>query len=183
MKYDEVKRHYQNLLDGEIRRLIKNIKMLDKIGRSVLLEEVIRRGFPSEEIENLKRNVIELSDENINQLLFDFVNSDCPICGKRNGTLSGISIRRAISILIYTFTRETYVIGCEVCLKKLLNKDQILTLCFGWWSMPFGLIITPMYIIHNIKEKKKIGKVDERLRDWVIDNIKLVKNKLNIEKF
>ncbi|MEJ5283668.1 MAG: hypothetical protein WHS77_01340 [Brevinematales bacterium] len=48
--------------------------------------------------------------------------------------------------------------------------------------MPFGLILTPMYVIHNIKEKKKIGKVDERLRDWVIDNIKLVKNKLNIEK-
>jgi hypothetical protein len=181
MGYNDVKSYYQTMFDGEIRQLIKEANTLDSIGKKVLLEEAIRRGFDKEEINDLEKDLAELSDDKINQLTMDFTRSSCPICGQRRSSLSGITIKRAISILLVTFTKKQYVIGCKPCLEELLNKAQNITIFFGWWGIPFGLIFTPLYIINNIKAKNNIGIIDEQFKNWIIDNRKSIKEKLKLE--
>jgi hypothetical protein len=57
-----------------------------------------------------------------------------------------------ISVLVMTFKRSSnihFVRGGESRLVKGLPYTM-LSLLFGWWGFPFGLIYTPMALIENL---------------------------------
>jgi hypothetical protein len=77
-------------------------------------------------------------------------NGHCPVCSRRGGEIELRKSYKAISYLIMTRWGEYPIISCSSCHRKKILGDLILTLCFGWWGFPWGLIITPVQLIRNI---------------------------------
>lgn len=63
-----------------------------------------------------------------------------------------------ISVLVMTFKRSSevhYIRPGESAVAKSLPYT-LLSLCFGWWGFPFGLIYTPWALIVNLGGGKDV---------------------------
>jgi hypothetical protein len=77
-------------------------------------------------------------------------NGPCPVCSRRGG---GIELRKsytAISYVIMTSWGSYPIISCSSCHRRKVLGDFILTLLFGWWGFPWGMIMTPVQLFRNI---------------------------------
>ena len=92
-----------------------------------------------------KKEVKEIINTHAEQLLDCF----CPLCNKRKG-INALTINTAFSILILTFRHTNIEIGCKECLKEKVKKANIMSLCCGIWSLPFGIPATLFAIFKNI---------------------------------
>ncbi|WP_427867506.1 MAG0920 family protein [Mycoplasmopsis arginini] len=79
-----------------------------------------------------------------------------------------------ILIFIFVFTLITYLVFYFTVSKKIDFYDSILLVII------FGVILEPLYFL--IKGLIKINKTKKNIRDWIIENEKIEKSHLNIEK-
>lgn len=74
----------------------------------------------------------------------------CPKCGGPGPVDVHRSYRICSAILVSRWTNIP-----EVCCKKCAIKSQVVgivySLLLGWWSVPWGIILTPLQVIKNIK--------------------------------
>jgi hypothetical protein len=77
-------------------------------------------------------------------------NGNCPVCSQRGEEIELRKSYKAISYVIMTRWGVYPIISCSSCHRKKVLGDFFLTLLFGWWGFPWGLIITPVQLIRNI---------------------------------
>lgn len=77
-------------------------------------------------------------------------NEPCPVCNRRGGEIEFRKSYKAISYLIMTSWGSYPIISCPPCHRKKVLGDFILTLLFGWWGFPWGIIMTPVQLFRNI---------------------------------
>ena len=96
-----------------------------------------------------KKEIKEIINTHAEQLLDCF----CPLCNKRKG-INALTINTVFSILILTFRHTNIEIGWKECLKEKVKKANIMSLCCGIWSLPFGIPVTLFAIFKNIHSLK-----------------------------
>jgi hypothetical protein len=77
-------------------------------------------------------------------------NGLCPVCSRRGEEIELRKSYKAISYLIMTSWGAYPIISCSSCHRKKVFGHFLLTFFFGWWGLPWGLIITPVQLIRNI---------------------------------
>lgn len=73
----------------------------------------------------------------------------CPKCS-RPGPVDVHFSHSVWSIFILTIWRSTPHIACRRCARTRQALGAVGCFIFGWWGIPFGLILTPIQIIRNI---------------------------------
>lgn len=94
----------------------------------------------------------------------------CQNCGKFDHTLRIAAFPYVISILIITFKRYEAGVFCDKCRSVKSTKWAVISLLFGLWGIPFGIIFTiESLIVNALKGKKPKEENKELLRQlaWV----------------
>ena len=116
-----------------------------------------------------KKEIKEIINTHAEQLLDCF----CPLCNKRKG-INALTVNTVFSILILTFRHTNIEIGCRECLKEKVKKANIMSLCCGIWSFPFGIPVTLFAIFKNIHSLKYLNMdiPTKALKKYVLEAVK-----------
>lgn len=165
-----LRNNYSRFSDDKIFKLAKEeLFQLNEEAVIVLKEEVIKRQLPL--IELIKNNLSY--QENINALIdghSDYVrNLPCPICGSEEYLLNAVVVSSVTSYIVFTRHAKDFHIGCPPCLTQKKNSAEGITLAFGWWGFPFGIIETFSGISRNTAAQNIInsGEMSEHLTNLV----------------
>ncbi len=105
-------------------------------------EKIYEFSLEYENLNHDRNKKIALIGERLNQC-------KCPICNKRND-VNVIEAHRIFSFFIFTKFQDKYIIGCKKCIKNEIKKENLLSFVLGIWSVPWGLLATPIVIVINI---------------------------------
>ncbi|MDR1958047.1 MAG: hypothetical protein LBQ54_03220 [Planctomycetaceae bacterium] len=97
--------------------------------------------FTNQAYETVPEELVEESLEKIHQ-------GECPYCGGP-GPVDFHYSYRVMSFLILTQYRTIPKISCASCAKKSNLWNFLVTFVMGWWGVPFGLVLTPIYLARN----------------------------------
>ncbi len=89
------------------------------------------------------------SDQTVEAFSTEIFNGTCPECDSP-GPIDVHKSYFVYSFLISTNYRTNENVLCKKCATKKQWSDLIRSFFFGWWGLPFGLIITPIMIVANI---------------------------------
>ena len=154
------------------------IREYDTLYKKYNIKEFTGKYF-SEQLEEIK-NAVDLKSmskkeikEIINTHAEQLLDCFCPLCNKRKG-INALTINTAVSILILTFRHTNIEIGCKECLKEKVKKANIMSLCCGIWSLPFGIPVTLFAIFKNIHSLKYLNMdiPTKTLKKYVLKAIK-----------
>ena len=73
----------------------------------------------------------------------------CPRC-KGSGPVDVHMSHRIYSLILYSSWRSRPHICCRSCGVKSQVGDTLYCLLFGWWGIPWGLVLTPVQIFKNM---------------------------------
>jgi hypothetical protein len=73
----------------------------------------------------------------------------CPVC-KGPGPVDVHVSHRAISFLIATSWSSRPLVACRNCGQRQKVKDALFSLAFGWWGLPWGLLVTPVQVLNDL---------------------------------
>ena len=73
----------------------------------------------------------------------------CPRC-KGSGPVDVRITHRAVSAIAVTWRQSRRIVGCRGCGVRAQLLDSAITLLFGWWGFPWGIIYTPIQIGRNV---------------------------------
>ncbi|MDR2762258.1 MAG: hypothetical protein LBB88_06605 [Planctomycetaceae bacterium] len=85
----------------------------------------------------------------IEQQMNEFHQGDCPQCGGP-GPVDIHYSYRCISLLFTSICNTVPHVSCRYCARSSKLKNLFITVFFGWWMFPVGLILTPIFIIKNL---------------------------------
>lgn len=186
MDIKEVEKYYQEKSDEEI------VKIATKHGVGLrpevfgIIENEIKKRNLDPNILNgaIAQNTIYTYDEldNYAQLL---QNLPCPKCYNTRSKLNA-TVAYTIKGLIYiSVTKKSLHIACPNCSDKISDQAIRTSLLLGWWSIPGGIIKTPIYLYKNYREKKENNapKANTTLLAFTLENIGFIETyKDNKEK-
>jgi len=73
----------------------------------------------------------------------------CPRC-KGAGPVDVRRSHRAFSAIFVTWRQSRQLLACRSCGVRAQLLDSAITLIFGWWGFPWGIIYTPIQLGRNI---------------------------------
>ncbi len=73
----------------------------------------------------------------------------CPEC-QGPGPVDVHTSYRVWSALIYTSWSSHPKLSCRACGRKAKLKDGLVSLFVGWWGIPWGMLVTPVYLGRNL---------------------------------
>jgi len=97
----------------------------------------------------------EIPKETVFQHACEIKESPCPLCNKSTSKTEVRHYYRVYSVGILTSWTKKRHICCLSCGRKMNFWSLVFCTLFGWWGVPWGLIITPAQIIANIAEMFK----------------------------
>ena len=74
--------------------------------------------------------------------------SQCPRCGGA-GPVDLHSSHWVYSALVFTKWSSQPEVCCRSCGRKKQLTNGVFSLAFGWWGVPFGLLLTPVQVARN----------------------------------
>ncbi len=77
--------------------------------------------------------------------------SDCPFCN-RSGPLDLQRSYRIWSAVFVSSVTTQVQISCRACGNRRRLADALFCLFLGWWSVPEGILLTPVQIVCNLWE-------------------------------
>ncbi|MFH0888984.1 MAG: tetratricopeptide repeat protein [Planctomycetota bacterium] len=167
MNIDELRKNYSGMTDRQILDIATEVNKLTKDGQIVLKEEMEKR--------NLDKNTMDigltqLSDGETDKLINDFIQSLCPICGKKTG-INGLYINRSNIIYI----EKEFIFGCRDCLIKELSKEESKTwkyILLAMFIFTIPILITKLTASdRNDRAKNKINTNNtDELITWIKEN-------------
>ncbi|MEQ8745821.1 hypothetical protein [Pyruvatibacter sp.] len=113
-------------------------------------------------------NARELPPEIVAHELLQLYESECPTCG-RPGPIDLHAAHFVWSFLIVSRRRSQQFLCCRRCGMKRKLYGMAATSLAGWWSLPLGVILTPIFIVQNIREmgRPAAGAPSARLETYV----------------
>jgi hypothetical protein len=91
----------------------------------------------------------EVPEDLVQRRLVDVHQGECPKCG-RPGPIDVHVSHRVWSAIHLTSWKSRPQLSCRTCGVKAQLADTMFSLAFGWWGVPFGLILTPVQVGRNI---------------------------------
>ncbi|WP_426208965.1 hypothetical protein [Massilia sp. TWP1-3-3] len=91
----------------------------------------------------------------------------CPDCGSSESVIEIRYHYRVVSALYFTSYQRKSRFCCVACGRKQNFKSFLFTFFLGWWGVPFGLIMTPTYLIANLGELREQRSGGEPSEDLV----------------
>ncbi len=82
---------------------------------------------------------------------------NCPQCGGP-GPVDLHSHYRVWSAFYMTRWMEQRILACAACARKAQRKSIGYCLLLGWWGIPWGLFMTPVQVVKNIRASVRAGK-------------------------
>ena len=76
---------------------------------------------------------------------------NCPLCGKEKN-ISVLEIRLVIGVIFISHNKKHYYVGCRKCLNLEILKANVISVFFGWWSIPYGPFHTIYAIFKNLQK-------------------------------
>jgi hypothetical protein len=74
----------------------------------------------------------------------------CPICKRQDGPIDVHAAHRVVSLLIVTQWATQRHVSCRRCGRNKQLLAIIQSAVWGWWGIPWGLVITPIQIVRNV---------------------------------
>jgi len=95
------------------------------------------------------RTAETFSDQTVEAFSAEIYNGSCPECDGP-GPIDVHKSYFVYSFVLSTNYRTNENVLCKQCATKKQWSDLFRSFFFGWWGLPFGLIITPIMIVANI---------------------------------
>lgn len=105
-----------------------------------------KKCYEADEINRIAKHV---PNDTVISLAKKIRNGKCPMC-QGNGPIDVHKSYFAYSVIIYTSYKTKEHIVCRECARKKQILDLLLCSVFGWWGLPFGIIITPVQLLKNV---------------------------------
>ncbi len=102
-------------------------------------------------------------------------NFKCQRCGVTDHTLRIVHFPYAVSLIFVTLKRGWGGIFCSECRKEEMAKAKFISLFFGWWGLPWGIVYTLKSLFSfwgeipnqvNAEYVKALGRVLYNLGDY-----------------
>jgi hypothetical protein len=74
----------------------------------------------------------------------------CPKC-RGNGPVEVYRVHKVWSALIITSWSSVRQVSCRSCASKAQLGGIAFSLLLGWWGFPWGLILTPVQVVRNLR--------------------------------
>ncbi len=126
----------------------------DTCGTSILFGGVRDDGFrfcnvQCQERGGLLKAAKRLPEELVSHQVQLVHRGDCPKCGGP-GPVDVHTSYTVWSAVVLTSWRERPQVCCRPCGNKSRVVGAFTSMLFGWWGIPFGLVITPVQIFRNV---------------------------------
>lgn len=111
----------------------------------------------------------QIPDDAVRQRVLEIHQGACPVCGGR-GPVDLHTSYLVWSALLFTSSRSRSRISCKACGDRRKWGDAALSMVFGWWGLPFGLVMTPVQIARNLgslSNKSQFGRPSLQLQ-WFV---------------
>lgn len=73
----------------------------------------------------------------------------CPHC-QSSSLVDAYTSYQITSFFVVTTTKTLLHISCQECGRKEQMKSLLMSMLLGWWGVPVGFFLTPLYVIKNI---------------------------------
>ncbi len=93
----------------------------------------------------------QVPDDMLDEYVRKVHEGQCPHC-KGKGPVDVHMSHQVWSALLLTSWKSKQKISCKSCGIKSQFAQMFISLLFGWWGFPWGLIMTPVQIIRNVVE-------------------------------
>lgn len=141
-------------------RQTRGTKECDFCGSSARLSAVLNEGqrFCSKACLR-KARLLEVSEDIPAEAIYRHAvaikNGSCPECRQSGSRTEVRTYHRVWSIGLFTqWTHRTHIC-CHACGRKTNFGSIMFCVLFGWWSVPWGLVMTPAQIMANITQMLK----------------------------
>ena len=95
---------------------------------------------------SITKNVpAEVLDRKVEEVWRD----NCPQC-RQLGPVDVHKVHEVWSALILTRWTTKVQVSCRSCAIKRQLGGAAFSFCFGWWGIPWGLVLTPVQITRNV---------------------------------
>jgi len=74
----------------------------------------------------------------------------CPSCGRRGSPIDVHVSHRVYSLLVMTSWSSHPEVSCRACGNRRRLGAFGFSLVFGWWGLPWGLVMTPIQLVRNL---------------------------------
>lgn len=101
------------------------------------------------EADEVNRIALQIQQDDVISLTNKIRNGKCPVC-QGHGPIDVHKSYFVYSVIIYTRYKTKEHIMCRECARKKQLSDLLLSFLFGWWGIPFGILITPVQITKTI---------------------------------
>jgi len=91
----------------------------------------------------------EIPADVVKELAREVHSSACPVCGKRRGPVDVHTAHRVWSFIVWSSWVSRPRVSCRSCGLKFQFTATLSSLLFGWWGIPWGLIMTPVQVSKN----------------------------------
>lgn len=81
---------------------------------------------------------------------YDAHQQNCPVCGGA-GPVDIYTSHTAFSLFWITSWKSQPRLCCARCGTAAIRRGLITTALFGWWGIPFGIVMTPWQLYNGVK--------------------------------
>jgi hypothetical protein len=171
---EEIAKHYARKTDAELERIATQDAAHLRPGVFGIIEnEIKRRNLNPELVKGVLAQNKIYTNEEIEKFSKLIRNLPCPLCGNNKDKLNGTISHTFKSFFVITISDTEMTIACPDCLDKKNNAAITSTALLGWWSIPWGIFKTPLYIYRNIvaKEQNRCGFPNKILMSFTLSNM------------
>jgi hypothetical protein len=112
---EHVKNAYESFTDSKLEFIaLHEIIDLDEETRLILFNEVKKRGLSKDIIQAVKKQIEDISDDELKKLVEEYRKTPCPICNTTGSLLNGFMLKKDY--------KDYYIIGCHSCIKLEVAK-------------------------------------------------------------
>jgi hypothetical protein len=90
-----------------------------------------------------------LPEREVRQRVWELYKGTCPCCGGEGPTDIRTSYR-VFSLVLLTRWSSHPKLACRGCGARSQLLAIALSVLFGWWGLPWGLVLTPIQILRNV---------------------------------
>jgi hypothetical protein len=93
----------------------------------------------------------QIQPQELDRMVDEVRHSNCPRCGGP-GPVDVHKAHQVVSALILTTWSSSPQLSCKSCGTRRQLVAMLVSGLFGWWGIPWGLVMTPVQIARNIAD-------------------------------